>query len=166
MATATLVGNAYGAGDGKKIKELSSTILFLEVGMMIVSGGLLFAFAPAMVGIFSKDLAVISLGSLVLRMVALSEPFYGVSIVLEGVMQGMGKTTFPLAANVIGMWAVRIVGTFICVSVLNMGLVSAWACMIAHNMMLFVAFVIYYLVGKWNPERENTESAQEPSPTP
>lgn len=154
MATATLVGNAYGAGDGKKIKELSSTILFLEVGMMIVSGGLLFAFAPLMVGIFSRDAAVITLGSFVLRMVALSEPFYGVSIVLEGVMQGMGKTTFPLVANVIGMWAIRIVGTFICVGMLNMGLISAWACMIAHNMMLFVAFVIYYLFGKWAPKEK------------
>jgi putative MATE family efflux protein len=152
-ATATLVGNAYGAKDGKRIRELSATILFLEVGMMIASGGLLFAFAPDMVGIFSQDAAVIMLGAFVLRMVALSEPFYGVSIVLEGVMQGMGKTTFPLIANVIGMWAVRIVGTFICVSVLGLGLISAWACMIAHNMMLFLAFVIYYFAGKWNPER-------------
>ena len=154
MATATLVGNAYGARDGRKIRELSSTILFLEVGMMIISGGLLFAFAPSMVGIFSRDAAVIALGSFVLRMVALSEPFYGVSIVLEGVMQGMGKTTFPLVANVVGMWAIRIVGTFVCVGMLNMGLISAWACMIAHNMMLFVAFVTYYFLGKWNPEKQ------------
>lgn len=153
-ATATLVGNAYGAKDGKKIRELSAAILFLEVGMMIVSGGLLFAFAPNMVGIFSQDAAVIMLGAFVLRMVALSEPFYGVSIVLEGVMQGMGKTTFPLISNVIGMWAVRIVGTFVCVSMLGLGLISAWACMIAHNMMLFTVFLVYYLFGKWNPERE------------
>ena len=67
-------------------------------------------------------------------------------------MQGMGKTTFPLVANVTGMWLIRIIGTFVCVSVLGMGLVSAWACMIAHNMMLFVAFVIYYFLGKWRPK--------------
>jgi putative MATE family efflux protein len=152
-ATATLAGNAYGAREGEKIRELSATILFLEVGMMVVSGGLLFAFAPGMVGIFSRDAAVISLGAFVLRMVALSEPFYGISIVLEGMMQGMGKTTFALVINLIGMWLIRIVGTFVCVSVFNMGLISAWACMIAHNMMLFVAFLIYYLIGKWNPER-------------
>lgn len=161
MATATLVGNAYGAKDGKRIRELSATILFLEVGMMIASGGLLFAFAPDMVGIFSRDAAVIMLGAFVLRMVALSEPFYGVSIVLEGVMQGMGKTTFPLIANVIGMWAVRIVGTFICVSMLGLGLISAWACMIAHNMMLFLAFVIYYFAGKWNPERSQKSDVRQ-----
>ena len=163
MATATLVGNAYGARDGKRIRELSATILFLEVGMMIISGGLLFAFAPGMVSVFSRDTAVIVLGTTVLRMVALSEPFYGVSIVLEGMMQGMGKTTFPLAANVMGMWLIRIVGTFIFVKLLGFGLVAAWGCMIAHNMMLFFAFVAYYLLGKWNPEvREGKIAANTP----
>ena len=164
MATATLVGNAYGARNGKKIRALSSTILFLEVGMMIISGGLLFAFAPKMVSIFSSDMAVIALGALVLRMVALSEPFYGVTIVLEGMMQGMGKTTFPMVTNIVGMWLIRIVGTVICIKVFSLGLASAWGCMIAHNMALFVAFLIYYFVGRWNPDKhsEHKEAADAP----
>ena len=51
------------------------------------------------------------------------------------------------------MWAVRIVGTYICTRLLGMGLISAWACMIAHNLTLFVCFGICYLKGKWIPER-------------
>ena len=151
-ATATLSGQAYGARDSKKIKELSSTIIFLEVSMMIVSGGLLFAFAPNMMRLFSSDAEVISLGSTVLRMVALSEPFYGVSIVIEGMMQGMGKTTMPFVSSVTGMWAIRILGTFVCIKVFTLGLVSAWGCMILHNMLLFCMFVAYYLSGRWKPE--------------
>jgi hypothetical protein len=42
-----------------------------------------------------------------------------------------------------------------------MGLVSAWACMIAHNMMLFVAFVIYYFAGRWDPQK--TKESIKPS---
>ena len=84
-------------------------------------------------------------------MVALSEPFYGVSIVLEGMMQGVGKTRQPFVYNIAGMWGVRIVGTFICTQVLSFGLVSAWACMIAHNLLLFILFLITYLRGTWNP---------------
>ena len=34
---------------------------------------------------------------------------------------------------------------------LGMGLVSAWACMIAHNLLLFLLFAGYYISGKWNP---------------
>ena len=36
-------------------------------------------------------------------------------------------------------------------ALLGMGLISAWACMIAHNLLLFVLFTIHYLRGKWNP---------------
>ena len=118
---------------------------------MLLSGALLFAFAPAMVGLFSRDAAVILLGSTVLRMVACSEPFYGISIVIEGMLQGAGKTTVPFVFNIIGMWGVRIAGTFVCTKLLGMGLVSAWGCMIGHNMLLFALFVCYFRSGRWNP---------------
>jgi len=152
-AAATLTGNALGAGDRKRMKELAVVITAIEVTLMILSGSLLFAFAPKMVGLFSKDAAVILLGSTVLRMVACSEPFYGVSIVTEGMLQGAGKTLMPFVFNIIGMWGIRIVGTFICTQLLGFGLVSAWACMIGHNLLLFILFVTYYTRGKWNPLR-------------
>lgn len=150
-AAATLAGNAYGAKDNQKIQDLSRMILIIEVLLMIVSGSLLFIFAPNMMRLFSKDEQVILLGSTVLRMVAVSEPFYGVSIIVEGMMQGMGQTVMPFISNIIGMWGIRIVGTFICTQLLSMDLISAWACMIFHNIMLFLMFTIYYISGKWNP---------------
>ena len=153
-AAATLAGNALGARDNRRVKELARMILFIEVSLMIVSGGLLFLFAPNMMRLFSRDAQVIALGVTVLRMVAVSEPFYGVSIIVEGMMQGMGNTLMPFVCNIAGMWGVRILGTFICTQLLDFGLVSAWACMIAHNLLLFVLFASYYLSGKWNPMNE------------
>ena len=150
-AAATLAGNAYGEGNPKKMKDLSSMFIPIEIGLMIITGSLLFIFAPALVGLFSKTAAVSALGITVLRMVALSEPFYGFSIIVEGMMQGVGKTKEPFAFNIIGMWAVRILGTFICINVFSLGLVSAWACMIAHNLFLFILFLYCYISGKWNP---------------
>ena len=153
-AAATLTGNSLGAGDERRRRGLARLIILIEVGLMLLSGGLLFAFAPPMVGIFTKDPAVIALGSTVLRMVACSEPFYGVSIVIEGMLQGAGKTRAPFVFNILGMWGVRILGTWICTQRLGMGLVSAWGCMIGHNLLLFTLFLIYYLRGRWNPLRQ------------
>ena len=116
---------------------------------MILSGAALFAFAPPLVGLFSRDAAVISLGSLVLRMVACSEPFFGASIALEGMLQGAGVTKMPFWFNMIGMWGVRILGTWICTVLFSRGLVSAWACMIGHNLLLFAMFGAYYWFGNW-----------------
>ena len=118
---------------------------------MIGSGASLFLSAPWLMGLFSRQTAVISLGSTVLRMVAVSEPFYGFSIIIEGLMLGVGKTKEPFVYNIIGMWLVRIAGTYFCTQVLGLGLVSAWACMIAHNLLLFGLYLICYKRGVWNP---------------
>ena len=154
QAAATLTGNAIGARDLPRQKKLAGTIVFLEVALMLVSGALLFAFAPPLVGLFSKDPAVIALGVTVLRMVACSEPIYGVSIALEGMLQGAGKTKIPFVINMTGMWGVRILGTWICTVLLRLGLEAAWGCMIGHNVLLFLLFSLYYLRGNWNPLKQ------------
>lgn len=143
-AAATLTGNAVGASDARRMKEMSRMLVLSEIVLMMVSGSLLFILSPQMMTLFSKDSQVILLGATVLKMVALSEPFYGVSIVTEGMLQGAGKTLFPFIFNVICMWGVRIAGTFICIHMMGKGLVSAWGCMIANNMLLLVMFRIYY----------------------
>ena len=150
-AAATLAGNAYGAKDSQRMKDLASMFIPIEVILMIFSGGALFASAPVLMGLFSDSSDVITLGSTVLRMVAVSEPFYGFSIIIEGMMLGVGKTKQPFVYNIIGMWGIRIVGTWICTQLMPFGLVAAWACMIAHNMLLFFLFLFNYIRGNWNP---------------
>ena len=150
-AAATLAGNAYGAKDEKKLKDVASMFIPIEVGLMILSGVALFFTATPLVSLFSDNPQVISLGSTVLKMVALSEPFFGVSIIEEGLLQGVGKTRLPFVYNIIGMWGVRIVGTFIMTRLLHHGLVAAWGCMIAHNILLFALFLYCHIRQYWNP---------------
>ena len=150
-AAATLTGNALGAKDKGRMRDLSQMLLILEIGMMAVSGTLLFLFAPGMMRLFTADAAVIALGATVLRMVAVSEPFYGVAIILEGMLQGVGDTVTPFFFNILGMWGVRILGTFLCTRVFHFGLIGAWSCMIAHNLLLFLLLTLHFRRGKWNP---------------
>ena len=153
-AAATLAGNAWGARDKQRIRDLTRMILPIEIGLMILSGGLLFVFAPQMMGLFSDQQEVILLGATVLQMVAISEPFYGVSIIIGGMMQGMGNTKLPLIYNISGMWGVRILGTFLCTQIFGLGLVSAWACMIGHNLLLFAIFAFLSSTGRHIPKEK------------
>ena len=150
-AASTLAGNAVGTRDKQRMRDLTATILVIEALLMVVSGALLFLFAPNMMALFSDHDQVIALGSIVLRMVAVSEPFFGISIIAEGILYGVGDTVRPFVYNVAGMWGVRIVGTFLCTCVLGMGLVSAWACMILHNLILSAMFILYCIRGKDSP---------------
>ena len=158
-AAATLAGNALGAKDGDKMKRLAKMFIPIEVSLMVISGAVLFISAPTLVDIFSDNPEVISLGATVLRMVALSEPIYGFSIIVEGFMHGVGKTKLPFVFNVIGMWGVRIFGTVIATVILSGTLVAAWGCMIMHNTFTFLMFLITYIKGYWNPLKENQHSA-------
>jgi putative MATE family efflux protein len=150
-AAATLAGNAYGAGDNKKMKSLCKMLIPIEIGLMVISGAALFLAARPLVSLFSSSEEVINLGSAVLKMVALSEPFFGFTIVVEGMMQGIGNTKPPFIYNILTMWGIRIVGTFICTQLLGLGLVSAWGCMVAHNLTLCALFLISFISGRWNP---------------
>lgn len=152
-AAATLAGNALGARDAKKMRSLSRMFIPIETVLMIISGATLFVSAPALMSIFSDSGEVIALGSTVLRMVAVSEPLYGFSIIVEGMMLGVGRTKTPFIYNVIGMWGIRIVFTFVCINLFGLGLISAWACMIGHNVLLFFLYLVSFIKDSWNPLR-------------
>lgn len=148
-AAATLTGNAIGARNPERFRDMRRMILFIEVSLMILTGSLLFAYAPQMVSLFADDPEVICLGSTVLRMVACSEPFFGASIVLEGMLQGAGETRFPFILNLLGMWCIRIGGTTVCTKLFGYGLEAAWACMIAHNLILCAGYAAYTARAGW-----------------
>ena len=150
-AAATLTGNAYGAKDRDMMNRITKMFIVIEVCLMTLSGAALFFAAEPLVNIFSNSDEVILLGTRVLKMVALSEPLYGVALITEGFLMGVGRTKTPFIYNIIGMWGVRILGTFIFTQILGYGLVAAWACMIAHNVLLCCLYFISYVRGKWNP---------------
>lgn len=143
-AAAVLFGNAYGAGDKAKMKSLGRLMIIIEVLLMLFSGAILFIFAEDLVCLFSTDSVVIRLSTIILRMVALSEPFFGLAVIIEGIMQGLGKTVKPLIFSISTMWGIRIVITFLCINFFKGGLISAWGAMLLHNVVLCMLFVIYY----------------------
>jgi putative MATE family efflux protein len=150
-AAATLSGNASGMRDRRYMRDVTRTLLILEASMMTLSGGALFLLAEKMMRIFTPDPDVICLGTVVLRMVAVTEPLYGVAVVLEGIFQGVGDTLYPFVSNMLAMWGVRVLGTAIFVRALGHGLPAAWGCMIAHNILLFILYLRRYRGGRWNP---------------
>lgn len=129
-AATALVGQKFGAREyqeSHKYGILSGWVGFFLSAFM---GLLLFIFATPLAQIFSSDPEVIALAAKMLRIVALCEPLFGVSIVLSGALRGLGDTRFPLVVGVIGMWAVRATLAPLFVYVLHTGLAGAWYAMV------------------------------------
>lgn len=148
-AASTLCGNALGARDEGRLRETARTMTLLCAALMALTGGVLFAIPGVMMGLFTRDAQVIAAGVRVLRIVALSEPFFGASIILEGVFDGMGDTRTPLIISIATMWGVRILATSICVNGFGLGLTAVWCCMVADNVTRCLLLALRFVRGGW-----------------
>ncbi len=148
-AASTLCGNALGAQDEKRLVRTAWTMTLLCAALMALTGGVLFAMPRAVISLFTPDEAVIEAGARVLRIVALSEPLFGASILLEGVFDGIGCTRTPLVISLFSMWCVRILLTYICVDILGLGLTAVWCCMVADNSTRCILLSLSFMSGRW-----------------
>ena len=144
-AASTLIGNARGERNAVKLKAVAKLSVGLTVGIMILSGAVLFFGAGLLMRVFTPSQAVIDLGAEMLRLVALSEPFFGLMVVLEGIFYGLGRTRYAFVVETVGMWCVRILFTFLCVRVWGLGLRAVWYCMIADNVCKAILFALPFV---------------------
>ena len=148
-AASTLAGQSLGEGNLKKLRRVSMMIMLATMLMMTVTGAVLFAVPGAMMGLFTQDAAVIAGGIPLLRIVAVSEPIYGMAIILEGTFNGVGDTKAPFVISLGCMWGIRILFTCLCVKVFHLGLVPVWLCMVADNVTRGVLLAVRYARGRW-----------------
>lgn len=146
-AAATLAGNAVGERNEDKLKRTTYLICALTSGLMFAAGAALFLFAPSLMRLFTPDAAVIDLGTAVLRIVAVSEPIYGVLVILEGVFNGMGDTKAPVLFAIITMWGIRVLGSFLLINLAGMGLRAVWCMMVFDNVGRCILLLIRFLRG-------------------
>lgn len=132
-AANTMVGISYGENDREKYHAVCVSSIVCTLAVMTLSGILLFIFAESLMGFFTTDAGVVALGTTVLKMVAFSEPFFGMYIISEGIYYGLGRTKYPFVIEFGGMWLVRILSTYIAIHYFGVGLVGVWCCMIADN---------------------------------
>lgn len=149
-AATTLSGQALGAGDKQRVKKIASLCSRLCIAVHTVTGLLLFLFPEVMMSIFTPDPQVIALGASVLRIVSVSEPFFGLTMVMEGVFSGIGDTKPPFYVALFSMWFLRILPTFICVRFLHLGLQAVWCCMILEVIGRSILLAVRYAKKDWD----------------
>ena len=131
-ATSALIGSAIGEGNRRKFRHTRRQGILLTAGVMTVSGCILFFAAYPLMRLFTNSLPVAALGARVLRMVAFSEPFFGLMVAWQGVSYGTGRTRSVFVIEAFSMWGVRILCTYLVIRA-GMGLTAVWWCMIADN---------------------------------
>lgn len=148
-AATTLVGQSLGAKDEKKAQyygKLSGWSGFFISGLM---GAVLFVGAVPLASIFSDNREVIQMAAVMLRIVSISEPLFGISIVLSGALRGGGDTRYPFYVSLICMLGLRGVLAPIFIFVMHMNLEAIWIAMVIDLYARGILCALRFRSGQW-----------------
>lgn len=107
-AIAVKVGFANGADNIKDVKRYSFIGTAMAVGFMMCSSIVFSSFPQFLVGIFTKDAALIKICIPVLYILSVFQVFDGLQVALSGIFKGLKNTKVVLFANFLAYWLVSI----------------------------------------------------------
>ena len=146
-AATTLVGQSVGAGRKPLATRFAWTTTLLGMAVMTFLAGIMYAFAPGIMGMLTPDGEVVRLGSEVLRIEAFAETGYAASIVAYGAFVGAGDTRWPSVMNFGSMWVVRILPAIFLTRIY--GLKGVWLAMAVELTFRGTIFLIRLIRGRW-----------------
>jgi putative MATE family efflux protein len=153
IAAATMVGQSIGAGKYTRAKLENWEANRLATFIMSAMGIVFFFFPYVLLRAFTSDEAVIDLGTVFLKIVALLQVPLALTMVLAGSLRGAGDTRFIMIATTIGMWGVRIPIAFVAGYWLTMGVFYVWLAMIADWTLRMVLMLWRYRSERWKSIR-------------
>ncbi|MEE2791895.1 MAG: MATE family efflux transporter [Acidobacteriota bacterium] len=113
IATATLVGQAIGAGQLDRAEAVGHRSVQLLSLIMAGVVGVTFLLAHQIAALFIADPQVVPLGATVLRWFAVAQFFSSVSICTQGALTGAGDTRPIFTYTVVTQWGLLLVLTII-----------------------------------------------------
>ncbi len=149
VATAgtALIGQAMGAGRKDLALKCGRVVYALGVIIMSLGGLFLYFLAEPLIRFFTADEQVILLGSEMLRIVAIAQPFFGLAISISGAFRGAGDTKAPSIISLLTMWGIRVVAAFVLAP--TYGLAGVWMAMTIELIIRGLLFLIRYESKKW-----------------
>ena len=149
VAATTLIGQNLGARQPKVARQAGWLTMKLAIAFMGTMGIFLFFFAEPFVGFFTNEPQVIEEGARVLRIMAFAQPLMAVARVGAGALRGAGDTKYVMFGTGLSIWGARLGLAYLCVNVLQMGLVGAWIGLFADQAVRAIVFGWRYYQGKW-----------------
>ncbi len=153
IAAATMVGQSIGAGKYTRAKLENWEANRLATFIMSAMGIVFFFFPYVLLRAFTSDEAVIDLGTIFLKIVALLQVPLALTMVLAGSLRGAGDTRFIMVATMIGMWGVRIPIALVAGYWLTMGVFYVWLAMIADWTLRMALMLWRYRSERWKSIR-------------
>lgn len=149
VAVSTLVGQAMGVKDIKKIESIAKQGSILAFSVLTGIGVLFFVFAKNIAQIFiPNDFAVIEKAAEFIKLLSLSFGFIGINMTLSGVLVGTGNTSTSMKLTMtntfLGFFIALILSKFT-----PIGYVGIWLSYLINGVIMLIATYLIIIKGKW-----------------
>ena len=148
-ASTTLVGQSLGARRPDMADVYVTTSIKIAVTAMLVLSSIMFVFSNQLIVLFTNDPQVITTGGQLVKLLAIIQAPFIVSMIHSGALRGAGDTKGPFYITLVSMWGVRVLGALLCVKVFGFGIHSVIICMNTDNIVRTVLFRKRFNRGEW-----------------
>lgn len=105
-AIAVKVGFANGADNIKDLKKYAFVVIVMATGFMACSSVIFATFPDFLVGLFTKDAALVKICVPVIYILSMFQVCDGLQVALAGVFKGIKRTKIVLISNFIAYWLI------------------------------------------------------------
>jgi putative MATE family efflux protein len=149
MGNSAIVGQCLGAEKPDRAEKSSTTatktIFLFQTLLSLVE----ILFAKHIISLFSNDPKVIGVGSVILSIMCLFQPFVGAQIVLGSSFKGAGNTFPPLVITTISYWLLELPSVFIMIKIFHLGANYIWYSIVAAQVITFFNMYVWFRRGNW-----------------
>lgn len=149
VSSTSLVGQSLGKLRSDMAKAYASRVSRIGFICSAVLGVVFLVFGKQIVMLYSNETEVIETGAIMLRYVALVQPFQGAQFILAGALRGAGDTKVTAAITFITVLLVRTSVAILLVNVIGIGLSGAWIAVAVDQLLRSALVFVRYKSGKW-----------------
>jgi putative MATE family efflux protein len=148
VAATTMTGQNIGAGQLDRADRLARCARSWSTALTLVCGVIFLIVPEPILRLFTDDPVVVERGALFLRIVALSQPFQGMEVALEGALAGAGNTR-PAMLISVPLSLVRIPVIVWLAGPMGLGAVSIWWTITVTSILRGILMELWFRTGRW-----------------
>lgn len=148
-AAGILVGQYVGAGDLQSAWRAKRSALFLACASMGAFAACFVAVPELIVGVFSRDAALVELAGTLLLYAAAVQLVDAVAMATQGALDGAGDTTFTMVVGMVATWAVLVPVAWVAGVYFGMGAKGAWLAITLELALRAICLTVRWRGGRW-----------------
>jgi MATE family multidrug resistance protein len=156
-AAAVRVGQAVGRRDPDGVRRAGWSALGLSLAFALCMSAA-FSIAPGpFLAIFTADASLLHVGTTLLLICALFQPFDGFQVVATGALRGLGDTRTPMLLNLVLHWAIGLPVAYLLCFRAGWGVVGLWS-----GLGLSLTLIGLILLAVWHHRSKSTPGVDFP----